>query len=85
MTVRVLFFATLQDITGKTETDVLLEPRTTLEQCLSQLSVTLPDLGPLLGSGRILVCVNREPASGAHLLQDGEEIALMPPFSGGAV
>ena len=33
---------------------------------------------------RIAVAVNREFAPGTHVLADGDEVALLPPVSGGA-
>ncbi|MDA8099170.1 MAG: molybdenum cofactor biosynthesis protein MoaE, partial [Nitrospiraceae bacterium] len=42
-----------------------------------------PPVGALLQNGRIIVSVNQEFASGTTSVKDGDEIGLMPPFSGG--
>jgi molybdopterin converting factor small subunit len=42
-----------------------------------------PGLG--LAPERLVVAVNHEYREHLHLLEDGDEIALIPPVSGGAI
>jgi molybdopterin synthase catalytic subunit len=42
-----------------------------------------PGLSEFLSTGRVLVSVNREFATPETKLHDGDEVGLMPPFSGG--
>jgi MoaE-MoaD fusion protein len=48
----------------------------------------MADVWPVLGLGEeppgLLYAVNREYASPGHELADGDEVALIPPVSGGA-
>jgi sulfur-carrier protein len=41
-----------------------------------------PSFGAVLDASR--VWVNGEPAPGDHVLRDGDEVAILPPVSGGA-
>jgi molybdopterin synthase catalytic subunit/molybdopterin converting factor small subunit len=52
------------------------------------VAATVADVWPTLGLGEepagLLYAVNREYASGDQALSDGDEVALIPPVSGGA-
>jgi molybdopterin converting factor subunit 1 len=81
MTVRTLFFASYRDIAGADEVDVVVAPGTTVRELISGLR----DRG---GSWSRLpaepaVAVNQEYASLATPLSDGDEVAFIPPVSGG--
>lgn len=43
-----------------------------------------PKIGELIYSKKILVSVNQEIAHEDTTIQEGDEIALLPPFAGGA-
>jgi molybdopterin converting factor subunit 1 len=78
----VKLFAVLKDKagTGKIE----LPGRTeTVSDLLRQVSQELPVLSDILTSCAVIVSVNQEFAKPDALIKDGDEVALMPPFSGG--
>ena len=50
----------------------------------SRVSDALEELSWLTGDMRVALAVNREYASGATVLQTDDELALIPPVSGGA-
>ena len=81
MTVTVLFFAHLQDIAGGHERRIPLEDGAAVGTLTDALAHQYPHLGSLLSSTR--VAVNADHAEAATLLHDGDEVALMPPMSGG--
>lgn len=82
MRVRVLFFGVLRD--HQAEQWLELPPAACtvadlLEQLRGSLSEQVQALLP-----RVAVAVNRCYACGSHTLADGDEVALLPPVSGGA-
>ena len=81
MRLRVLFFSLLQDRFGAEER---LEqfPGQTVADLLRYYRVVAPELGGIWDS--IAVAVNQQYANGTHALGDGDEVALLPPVSGGS-
>lgn len=81
--ITIKFFANLRDLAG-TDEIVLDQHPSTITDLLPLLAGRYPGLAPVLGEQkRILVAVNQEFADEAAELRNGDEIALLPPFSGG--
>ena len=83
ITVRMLFFAHLQDVAGSHEVAVELPAQATVEEAADLLAMRDARFDRLLSQAR--VAVNAEFAAAAAVLHDGDEVAWMPPMSGGAV
>jgi molybdopterin synthase catalytic subunit/molybdopterin converting factor small subunit len=83
MQVRVLPFGVLKDWLGVSASTVDLPEGATVAELLERLTTTLParHLVPPLSS--IAVSVNAEYATSTHVLQEGDEVGLLPPVSGG--
>jgi molybdopterin synthase catalytic subunit len=81
MTVRVRLFAILRDRAGAAETSLDLPARSTIAQALSPLLDKLPALGPHLPHCNY--AVNHAYVPPDTVLHDGDELALIPPVSGG--
>jgi molybdopterin synthase catalytic subunit len=81
MRIRVLLFGQLKDIIGRSEDSLELPPGTQLSAVLAQYAKEFPRVGSLAGS--IACSVNQEYAQGAVVLHEGDEVALLPPVSGG--
>lgn len=81
MTVRVLFFGLLRDVTGSAQETISLEPPATLAHLFDRYASRFPRLQDLASS--IVLARNQEFADPATLLADGDEIAFLPPVSGG--
>jgi len=79
---RVLFFASCREAAGRREADFELDGPLTVAGLLDALCRDHPSLGPL--SGTLQVAVNAEYAPRDASLRDGDEIALIPPVSGGS-
>src|SRR5260370_32163922 len=82
MNVRVVLFAKPRELVGKPNVDLALPVGATAADAWSQLS-TRYDLGPLPRSFRC--AVNSEYAGWDDPLKDGDELAVIPPVSGGAL
>jgi molybdopterin synthase catalytic subunit len=79
MQVRVLFFGVLKDLLASSGESVMLPEGATVAELTERLrsGATHPVWGVLA------VAVNREYASRSAVLRDGDEVALLPPVSGG--
>jgi molybdopterin converting factor subunit 1 len=81
-TVRVRLFARLAQLAGTREAEVELGEGLTAADVLAVLTRTYPELGGLDAGVRF--AVNAEYVPDTHPLSDGDEVALIPPVSGGA-
>ncbi len=81
MKVNVLFFGVTHDLTGMAQEHVDLPAGESLEGLRRRYETRFPSL--LSVSGSLLLAVNQEIAKASTLLQDGDEVAFMPPVSGG--
>ena len=80
--ITVKLFAILKDKAGTSE--ILLAGKTqAVSDLLRQVSQELPILSDILSSCAMMVSVNQEFVKTNALVKDGDEVALMPPFSGG--
>ncbi len=79
--VRVRFFARLRELAGAETEGVEVPPGSTLDevyQAVRGRHPSLPERGGVRGA------INREFADWAAHVADGDEVALIPPVSGGA-
>jgi molybdopterin synthase catalytic subunit len=82
MQVKVLFFGALRDVLGKSADTVQLPEGADLSHLLEHYLQEAPKLKALLPS--LALSVNQEYASRNTSLRDQDEVALLPPVSGGA-
>lgn len=81
MQVTVKLFARLREVVGSEQLVHELEEGATLGDLLQELYVQFPDLREL--ATRTFVALNHQLATPSSPLQDGDEVALFPPVSGG--
>jgi MoaE-MoaD fusion protein len=81
ISITVLFFASLKELTGVKETTLELPPDAKISDLKNLLEEQFPRLEPALGSA--LISVNREFAFEEETIPDKAEVALFPPVSGG--
>lgn len=81
MRVTVRLFARLRDIAGSSEVDRPLAPHATAQQVWRELVAEFPELDAY--TRVVSVARNLEYVSWATPLADGDEIAFLPPVSGG--
>lgn len=81
MKVRLRFFAALREIVGCEEMEKEVPEGTTPGRILEELVVEHPKLSPYLKV--VQVAINQEFADRQHPLESEDEIAFLPPVSGG--
>jgi len=82
MLIRILFFGMLKDLAGKASDSLDLPEGSTLDDVLRHYQTQVPRLKELLAS--VAVSVNQEYAGPERRLHAGDEVALLPPVSGGS-
>ncbi len=81
MKVRVLFFAVLAHEIGRGDVVLHLSDNATVEDALSALAHEYPPVARY--QSRLATAVNLEYVGSDHLLCDNDELAVIPPVSGG--
>jgi molybdopterin synthase catalytic subunit/molybdopterin converting factor small subunit len=82
MQVHVLFFGILKDLVGKASDSISLPENATLGDVLSYYQQVIPRLKDMAAS--LAMSVNQEYAGPATRLRPEDEVALLPPVSGGS-
>ncbi len=82
MQVTVLFFGMLKDLVGRSEERLELPEGARLETVFEHYASQFPRLRQMAGS--VVLAHNQEFAAHDVLLGEGDEVALMPPVSGGS-
>jgi MoaE-MoaD fusion protein len=82
MKIGVLFFGVLKDLAGRSGECIDLPEGAQVRELLSYYARREPRLEAMLPS--LAISVNREYAETDRALREGDEVALLPPVSGGA-
>src|SRR5947207_105871 len=82
MYVKVLFFGVLKDVAGRPEESLDIPPDATMRSVFDYYAARLPRLRQMAGS--IVMAKNREFTGLSTGVAEGDEIAFLPPVSGGA-
>ncbi len=82
MVIQIRLFAVLRERLGSDTLELRLPRHTTVGEALRRLR-ELPALSPLAEGVPVVMAVNREYADDATILAPGDELALIPPVSGG--
>lgn len=79
MTIKVLYFAQLADLAGKTEESLVVD-NTSAEALFEQVkaSYSFPH-----NFSQLQVAINHQLSAHQTPLQDGDQIAFLPPMTGG--
>jgi molybdopterin synthase catalytic subunit len=83
MQVRLLFFATLKDIVGAREMRLEMPAGATVGDVLTHLEATYPRVKGYRPV--VLTAINEEYVDQGARVEDGDEVAIFPPVSGGEV
>jgi molybdopterin synthase catalytic subunit len=80
--VKVLFFGQLKDIAGRSEDSAEVQAGATLESLFDHYAAQFPRMRDLRPS--IVIARNQQFAHSATPMSEGDEIAFLPPVSGGS-
>jgi molybdopterin converting factor small subunit len=81
MRIRVLFFGRLKEIVGRTEDSVDIAEGARIEDLFTRYRQLHPGLAPYRPS--LVASRNQEFAAWSAPLASGDEVAFLPPVSGG--
>jgi molybdopterin converting factor subunit 1 len=81
MTIRVKLFAILRDKARTPEFPLDVREGASVADAVEALLARHPELRPF--AGRVAFAVNLSRVDAATVLKDGDELALLPPVSGG--
>ena len=79
--VKVLFFGRLKEIAGRGEDSVEIAEGSSIEQLFAAFTTQHPELVPFRAS--LVASRNQEFAAWSTPLHAGDEVAFLPPVSGG--
>ena len=80
--ITVKYFANLKEIAGKSE-DRFDESELSLDDFAERIGQSQPKIAELIRGKKIMVSVNHDVAGPDTVIRNGDEVALLPPFSGG--
>lgn len=76
--ISILFFAQLQESMGQSQMEVPLEGKT-----VAEVKTWLEKEYPLLSLAQVMTAVNEEFARDQTIVNEGDQVAFIPPISGG--
>ena len=82
MHVRIRLFAAFREAVGRSQLTVDAPTGATAGQVVERLRAEYPSLGPAAEGA--MLALNQEYVDASAPLADGDELALIPPVSGGA-
>jgi molybdopterin synthase sulfur carrier subunit len=82
--ITVKFFASLKAIAEKEEEQIEIQSSISMDQLSDIISKTSPKMADIIRDNKIMISVNQEMADADTVIHDGDEVAFLPPFSGGS-
>ena len=81
--VRLLFFAAARELSGTNDTELMLKSATNFSNILEEITQVYPKISQL--NEGIIISVNQQYCVPGEILtlQSGDEVAVIPPISGG--
>ena len=82
--ITIKFFASLKTIADKEEDHIEIENSISMDQLSEIISKTSPKMGDIIREKKVMISVNQEMVDSDTIIHDGDEVAFLPPFSGGS-
>ncbi|MBC8288288.1 MAG: MoaD/ThiS family protein [Nitrospinae bacterium] len=82
--ITIKYFASLKSIAEKEEDSLTIESPISIDQLSDIIAKTAPKMEAIIREKKVMISVNQEMASADTIIHDGDEVAFLPPFSGGA-
>ena len=84
--IEIRYFSIVRDAVGKEREELEVEEGATIQDLLKCLEEKYPKLRKFLKhEGYLIVLVNGRASKGSRILSTGDEVALLPPVSGGSI
>ena len=83
LSIKVRLFALYRERLKKSELTLVVPAGSTVRELTEQLAREYPEIGPLLA--HTAIAVNEEYTDNSRTLIEGDELALLPPVSGGSL
>ena len=77
---KILAFGIAKEIMGCGSIEIVLEKGTTVDVLKNKLAQQYPELGKL---SSFMIAVNNEYATSSIIISEDDEVAIIPPVSGG--
>ena len=82
--IKLKYFASLKAIAEKEEEQIEVQSSISIDQLSDIISKTSPKMADIIRDNKIMISVNQEMADADTVIHDGDEVAFLPPFSGGS-
>ena len=82
--ITVKYFASLKAIAEKEEEQIEFQSSISMDQLSDIISKTSPKMADIIRDNKIMISVNQEMVDANTVIHDGDEVAFLPPFSGGS-
>ena len=82
--ITVKYFGSLKAIAEKEEEQIEVQSSISMDQLSDIISKTSPKMADIIRDNKIMVSVNQEMVDANTVIHDGDEVAFLPPFSGGS-
>ncbi len=81
--ISIKYFANLREVAGKESEELPASEGMTLGDLCRQLEDSQSQIVEMIRQKNVMVAINQEMATLETEIKDGDEIAFLPPFSGG--
>lgn len=81
--VKIKLFANLKELAGTDSITIEADDNIKVEDLTSLVADKLPGLKEVLETRRVFISINQEMVQRNDIVKDGDEVAFLPPFSGG--
>jgi molybdopterin converting factor subunit 1 len=81
--ISIKYFANLREVAGKESEELTASDGMKLEDLCNQLANSQSQIVEMVRQKNVMVAINQEMANMDSEIKDGDEIAFLPPFSGG--
>jgi molybdopterin converting factor subunit 1 len=81
--ISIKYFANLKEVAGKESEELTASDGMNLEDLCLQLEKSQSQIVEMIRQKNVMVAINQEMATMDSTIKDGDEIAFLPPFSGG--
>ncbi len=82
--ITIKYFANLREVAGKESDELTVSDGMKLKDLCLQLENSQSQIVEMIRQKNVMVAINQEMATMDSAIKDGDEVAFLPPFSGGS-